>query len=145
MLRTLREKPSFRGWRFGIWLSVASAVVVLIVNLSVTIWALASSVTTDGDNRRELLRSSCPEVKRVNTAGHVVINALSTILLSASNYSMQCLASPSRKQVDGAHKKQRWVNIGTHSLRNFKLTARSALRFWLWFLLLMSSLPLHLL
>jgi hypothetical protein len=145
MLRTLREKPSFRGWRFGIWLSVASAVVVLIVNLSVTIWALASSVTTDSDNRRELFRSNCPEVKRVNTAGHIVINALSTILLSASNYSMQCLASPSRKEVDGAHKKQQWVNIGTHSLRNFKLTARSALRRWLWFFLLMSSLPLHLL
>jgi hypothetical protein len=144
MLRRLKAKPALQGWRFGIWLNVVCATTVLAINFGVTVWALTTSGTTDGDNRRSLFEGDCSSVKKINTAGHVVINALSTILLSASNYSMQCLVAPNRKEVDGAHEKQTWLNIGTHSLRNLKKAHTTPLRRCLWWLLAISSLPLHL-
>ncbi|KAK0648169.1 hypothetical protein B0T16DRAFT_455664 [Cercophora newfieldiana] len=144
MLRALRTNPSLQGWRFGIWLNVICTISVLAINLGVTIWALSSSDANDGEIRRVLFQGNCAQVKKINTAGHAVINALSTLLLGASNYSMQCLAAPNRKDIDGAHKKQRWLNIGTHSMRNFKFSPVKFLRRCLWFLLLFSSMPLHL-
>lgn len=144
MMRSLGAKTWPQGWRFGIWLNVVCATTVLVINLSIMIWALSTGATTDGDDRRSLYEGDCAQVKAINTAGHVVINTLSTILLSASNYSMQCLVAPNRKEVDVAHKKQTWLNVGTHSLRNLKQTAMPPLRRWLWFLLAISSLPLHL-
>lgn len=143
MLRNLRSKPVFQGWRFGILLNVVCTSVVLGINLGVTIWALSTDGVTDSDNRRRLHEGDCDYVKKVNTAGHVVINVLSTALLAASNYSMQCLSAPSRTEVDDAHRRRTWLDIGTPSLRNLASIPRR--RRVLWLLLGISSLPLHLL
>ena len=53
--------------------------------------------------------------------GHVVINTLSTILLSASNYLIQCVSAPNCDKVDCAYKRWIWLNIRTLSLRNLIL------------------------
>jgi glutaredoxin-related protein len=68
---------------------------------------------------------------------------LSTILLGASNYCMQCMSAPTRAEAEQAHAKFRWVDIGTPSIRN--LGKIRGLRVVLWLLLGISSLPLHLL
>jgi hypothetical protein len=73
----------------------------------------------------------------------LLINALSTILLSASNYTMQCLSAPTRSEVDDAHSTGKWLDIGVPSVRNLGRIARK--RVILWWLLGASSLPLHLL
>ena len=74
---------------------------------------------------------------------HVAINVLSTLLLGASNYSMQCLSSPTRREVDKAHSQGIWLDIGVPSVRN--LRKLSTTRIVLWWLLAISSIPLHLL
>ena len=56
---------------------------------------------------------------------------------------MQRLSAPTRKEVDKAHQKHTWVDIGVPSLRNLFFVSR-----WRtigWFILAASSLPLHLL
>ena len=131
-----------RGWRRGIILNVLFAAVVLITNLAATLWAVSTDRTGDWD-RRTLYRGSCSRTKVINIVGHVLINALSTILLSASNYSMQCVSAPNREEVDRAHGKSRWLDIGTPSLRN--LGSIRPVRVALWLFLGASSLPLHLL
>ena len=73
---------------------------------------------------------------------HMVINILSTSLLGASNYSMQCLSAPTRRDIDKAHSKRTWLDIGIPSYRN--LAGISRLRLGLWCLLALSSIPLHL-
>lgn len=78
----------------------------------------------------------------MNTGIHLVINVLSTLLLGASSYSMQCLCAPTRPEVDKPHEKRRWADIGVQSLRNLGLVRRWKLGLWL--LLAASSLPLHL-
>lgn len=63
--------------------------------------------------------------------------------MGASNYNMQCLNSPNREEVDAAHTKGEWLDIGVLSLRNYMYMGRR--KVWLWLLLAFSSLPLHLL
>lgn len=142
-LSTLRSRFRFRGWRLGICLNTFFAAVVLGINLLTTIWAVSQSTTVAEGGRRRLYEGTCGRVKAINLAGHVLINDLSTILLSASNYCMQCLSAPNRREVDKAHAKRNWLDIGTPSVRN--LGSIAPVRVLLWLLLVVSSLPLHLL
>jgi hypothetical protein len=82
-------------------------------------------------------------ILRWNTFAHVLINALSTLLLSMSNYTMQVLNSPTRQEIDKAHARGKWFDIGLLSPHNLKLISRKRATFCL--LLALSSLPLHLL
>lgn len=98
---------------------------------------------SSNDGRRILYDGQCDTTKKVNIGVHLLINILSTILLGASNYCMQCMSAPTRAEAEQAHAKFKWVDIGVPSLRN--LTTIRKLRVVLWLLLGLSSLPLHLL
>ena len=74
---------------------------------------------------------------------HLAINVLSTLLLGASNYCMQCLTSPTREEVDRAHSRHIWLDIGIPSVRNLRRV--SWYKIILWWLLAISGIPLHLL
>jgi hypothetical protein len=127
----------FTGWRFGAIHFGAWAVVVFLINLIVTIWgstAKRSGILFEGD---------CDRVETLNTGIHVLINVLSTILLSGSNYCMQCLSAPTRREVDKAHAQSKWLDIGIPSLRNVRHLSWQ--RIGIWVLLALTSLPLHLL
>lgn len=56
---------------------------------------------------------------------------------------MQCLSSPTRNEIDNAHAQGVWLDVGVPSLRN--LRRLSTTRVVLWYLLAISSIPLHLL
>ena len=83
------------------------------------------------------------KISSTSTAYHALINILSTALLTTSNFCMQILGSPTRQEVEKAHKKGTWVSIGVLSPGNLRYIDRS--RLILWWLLAISSLPLHLL
>lgn len=99
---------------------------MLMLNLILTITAAAKFGSDDGVGTA--LEGSCDSVNSWTTWLHIVINALSSILLSASNYTMQCLCSPTRKEVDEAHAKGDWM-VGQfyHSLENARLTCSRTL------------------
>lgn len=80
--------------------------------------------------------------KNISTAAHVAINALSTLLLGASNYCMHIVSAPSRRDIDKMHSRKKVLDIGLNSISNtFKLGwSRRAV----WILLGLSSIPLHL-
>lgn len=75
---------------------------------------------------------------------HFGINVVSTLLLGSSNYCAQLLAAPTRSEVDTAHDKGDWLDIGVPSLRNLwkKRIARN--RKAAWTLLMISSVLLPL-
>ena len=54
----------------------------------------------------------------------------------------QCLAAPTREDIDKAHQAKRWLDIGVPSSRNLKQISWK--RLVLWVILVFSSLPLHL-
>lgn len=132
------RKSTFTGWRFGALHFATWAAIVFTINIVVSIWGgvyqKAKGSLSEGD---------CGDIKNLNRGLHIFINILSTILLSGSNYCMQCLSAPTRTDIDRAHAKRLWLDIGVPSIRNLRHISRR--RFWLWLLLGLSSVPLHLL
>ena len=129
------------GYHFGVLCCAVLAAVVLIINLIFTIWAVSSSGVQNGLGT--LQDGSCKRTATLTFWIHLAINILSTLLLGASNYSMQCLSSPTRDEIDKAHGQGVWLDIGVPSVRN--LRRLSTTRIVLWWLLAVSSVPLHLL
>jgi hypothetical protein len=138
-----KPKSKSKTWRNGALACAAASSVVFILNLAVTIYLVTSKGRAETDGRHTLYTGDCKYVSRLNTALHLIINALSTILLGASNYCMQCLSAPTRMDIDKAHGQKRWLDVGILSFRNLRrISKRKAL---LWWLLGVSSFPLHLL
>jgi hypothetical protein len=90
-----------------------------------------------------IAKGDMKRITTISTAYHVLINILSTILLTSSNYAMQILCAPTRQEVDRAHARGQWLEIGIMSIRNLRHIDRR--RAVLWVLLAISSAPLHLL
>lgn len=134
------------AWVKPVVICALSSSLIAAINIILTIAALLQWRTKYGDSPvavGSLYEGSCSLSKRWATGLHVMINILSTLLLGASNYCMQCLSAPSRADVDSAHAKRTWLDIGTSSLRNLQFVNRR--RKTLWFILLVTSTPIHLL
>ncbi|SLM33591.1 hypothetical protein LPUS_00641 [Lasallia pustulata] len=135
------KRPQFSGWRKGVAIASALAGTVLLVNVILTIYACAQATMAGGFGT--LYHGSCSKTRAMSMWLHLAINVLSTILLGASNYCMQCSVAPTRKEVDIAHAKGVWLDIGVPSVRN--LQHISWKRVSTWCSLGLSSVPLHLL
>ena len=92
--------------------------IVLVINIVVTIYA---SLTTGVNSGIGIIQhGDCSLTKRMGMWLHLAINVLSTMLLSASNYCMQCLSSPTCEEVDRAHANGKWLDIGVPSVQNLR-------------------------
>ncbi|PSN64735.1 hypothetical protein BS50DRAFT_557431 [Corynespora cassiicola Philippines] len=139
-----KRKKSWLGrnekWRRGILYASLATSIVCLLNLVITIWAVVTHGATYGS--AVLYEGSCETTKNLNIGVHLIINIFSSAILGGSNYAMQCLSSPTRSEVDDAHARGTWLDIGVPSIRNLRSIARK--RFWVWLFLVVSSIPLHL-
>ena len=138
--QTWIKKLSHRGT--ALFIHIAISTVVLLFNISVTIYAVATYGVSDGFG--DMYQGDCSLVGRYNTLVHLGINIVSTLLLSSSNYCAQLLVAPTRSEVDTAHEKGDWLDIGAPSLRNLWKKRISRRRKAAWTLLMVSSIFLHL-
>lgn len=136
--KTWRTWHSKREVQLGIWLGLAITLLTLNFITTVVIWI---KYPISSDRILTLLTGDCSTIKRVDTGLHVLINILSTLLLSASNACLQLLLAPTRAEVDKAHLQQTWLHIGVPSFRNLGYISRK--RVCIWALLALSSIPLH--
>jgi len=90
-----------------------------------------------------LYSGSCDKSRKIGLWLHLGINALSTLLLSGSNYTQQCLSAPTRSEIDAAHARRKWMDIGVPSVRNLFMI--KAERMLLWIAIGITRVPLHLL
>ncbi|KAL4914499.1 hypothetical protein BDW62DRAFT_213385 [Aspergillus aurantiobrunneus] len=128
------------GWKFTLSLASTGSIIVLSFNLGFLLWAVDRDRVKE--NRGILYQGDCARVRHLSTGLHLLINILSTTLLGGSNYGMQCLCAPTRKDIDRLHGTGKWLDTGVPSLRN--LFHVSKIRALLWICLMLSSLPLHL-
>lgn len=63
--------------------------------------------------------------------------------LASSNFFMQVLNSFSREEINTAHLKGSWLEIGIPSIQNIPHVSK--FKTWCWMILLISSIPIHLL
>lgn len=131
----------FHGWRMGVLIGSFASSLVLCGNIGLLIFG---SLRNGYENDFTVLSTgSVDEMSWWSSAIHIVINALSTILLAASNYTMQVLSSPTRGDIDRAHAAHHWLDIGVLSVRNFGFIPKR--RRVLSIILVFSSIPIHLL
>ena len=133
------RSPRLYGWRETVLTCSITSASILTINIILLIWAVSKFGHTNGESI--LYTGDCRKAQTLSTLLHVLINVLSTLLLSASNYTMQCLHSPTRAEVDRAHAQKKWVEIGVPSWRNRRFV--SLKNKILWWGLGLSSLPLH--
>jgi hypothetical protein len=131
------ENRKFNGWRGGVLAAATSASLVLLINLIFTIWA--GQTSKSGLRIGILYEGECGTVRHADSWLHIAINAMGTILLGASNYTMQCLSSPTRNEIDAAHSKGRYLDIGLPSLKNLSGLKKKVI----FMFLVLSTVPLH--
>lgn len=131
----------WRGWQASSKIALSCATLVLVANVAMTV-----AIVAGGHNMMEgvymVYWGSCKSTETRDTWVHLALNLVATILLASSNYCMQLLSSPSRSEVDKAHAKRKWLDIGIPSVRN--LSSLRKKKVILWWILGISSIPLHL-
>ncbi|KAF6808856.1 hypothetical protein CPLU01_15603 [Colletotrichum plurivorum] len=139
------QPSSARGWLPSGWRGMAViniAVLTVIILLLTGLLIAATSATGNLVQSWQIHTADCQTITAINTTLHLLINILSTIVLASSNFFMQVLNAPTRAEVDHAHERGRWLDIGIPSWRNaywlspFKLLACLCL--------LLTSMPIHL-
>ncbi|KAL6915311.1 hypothetical protein FSST1_006806 [Fusarium sambucinum] len=132
------------GWRrMAAFLTISVFVLtcILVATLITSLYGIyddAISIRND----TVIWEAKCDSTEKANLWLHLAINIISTGILASSNFFMQVLVAPTRKEVDKAHQKGYWVEIGVHSLRNFFFLPRH--KNLLWLLFSITSVPLHL-
>jgi hypothetical protein len=129
------------GWRAGLLRAFIFSFVALIVNISVYTWLFRRYDSKAGT--ATIKSGTCASVRGANTGIHAALNVASTLILGASTYAMQGMTSPSRQELDVAHARGNWMEIGTQSVRNLFYIRKS--NAWVWALLALTGLPFHLL
>ncbi|KAI1419584.1 hypothetical protein F5Y12DRAFT_793488 [Xylaria sp. FL1777] len=81
--------------------------------------------------------------KKAAKVNCVLLTFICIILLASSNFFMQVLNAPSRDELDVAHRRGKWLEIGVSSMRN--LFVVSKFKTWCWLGLSITSLPIHVL
>ncbi|RDW78687.1 uncharacterized protein DSM5745_05539 [Aspergillus mulundensis] len=142
-----------KHWIQGVYLCAYISSAVLLVNLIFLAVAekLAADIRDQGSSDKILSSwafqvihdGSCALSERWSLALHLMINVLGTAVLAASNYTMQTLVAPCREEVDAHHKKGKWLDIGTSSIKNLLVVGRY--RAVIWAVLLVTATPFHLL
>lgn len=129
----------WHGWKRGASICLIVVTAVLVLNIIITAWAAITFGLSGGIGT--ILRDDCTRIKHTGLWLHIAINVLSTMLLGASNYCMQCLCSPTRQEIDKAHAQRMWLDIGIQSIKN--LGKINTMRMILWICLAATSIPLH--
>jgi hypothetical protein len=130
------------GWRklalFNlVWLSLAT---LILVGFFMASSSYAGGITTSFIFYTGECDSSAT---RLNAGLHLLLNIFSTAVLASSNFFMQIMNAPSRKEIDRVHAKGTFLDIGVPSWRNTYYVSK--FKTGAWALLLLSSVPIHLL
>ncbi|KAF6790759.1 hypothetical protein CSOJ01_14451 [Colletotrichum sojae] len=100
------------AWQRAALAFAAAAFLIFILNLSFILLVTVNRRHTLEGGIGIISEQGCSQTKQLNTGIHLVINIMSTVLLAGSNYCMQCVVAPSRTEVDVAHAKEKWFDIG---------------------------------
>lgn len=128
------------GWRKTAFINTSIVAFFLVANFSILIWSVAKSGIS-GNN--VFSKDDCNKISILNTFLHLLLNIASSLIIASSNFFMQVLNSPTRAEVDRAHARKHWLEIGVPSLRN--VLNVSPYKSLAWLLFSLSSVPIHLL
>lgn len=140
--RTHAKTLQLTGWKRAAVVNcvLIFAILVILVGVLVAFWVESGSLL----DYSILATGDCHAYTgRLNTVLHLFINILSTGILASTNFFMQILNAPDRKDLDAAHQRGSWLEIGVLSPRNvFRVSKFKTVLYLAFFL---SSIPIHVL
>ena len=95
-----KQRYRFKSWKIGVASAAVMTTAVLITNSAFALWGYLQFTLVDGIGTA--IEGSCDKVNNWNFGLHIAINILSSAMLSASNYTMQCVTAPTRSECDRA-------------------------------------------
>ena len=117
------------GWRRA---SLVNTGLTIAFSILATIFLGISISKAGGIQKTNFIffKGSCNKSRSINLWLHLALNIFSTGVLASSNFFMQVLGSPSRKEVDRAHRERKYLSIGLSGLRNLSgISGRKACLF----------------
>lgn len=120
-------------------LIISCGLILTIGLLSITLSRPGGTIT----DARILFHGKCSTSNRLDLFLQFVINIFSTCVLASSNFFMQIVNSPTRKEIDHAHQSLHSLEIGVSSFKN--LGSLSWFKILAWVGLFISSVPIHIL
>ncbi|KAI1194267.1 hypothetical protein F5X97DRAFT_327717 [Nemania serpens] len=125
-----RITGSSTGWKRS---ARINCIILIITSLFMASFS-AISVSNAGLGIIPLFQSNCESaaISAVKLAFDLLINIACTLVI---------FNSPSREEIDVAHSKTSWLDIGVPSIRN--VFATSNFKTWCWAALLITSIPFH--
>lgn len=132
---------SKQGWRRTGAINVILAGACELILFSCFVASLSKRKTSSIGSTR-IFEGSCERASTLNTILHLILNIISTGILASSNFFMQIVTSPSRKEINQSHARLRALKIGLQSPTNIPFLSR--IKQICWFILLLSSIPIHL-
>ena len=138
-LRSLITRTS--RWRIGTETCTITTLSVFCLCTTLVVWTV--SVKRIGDGFATIHTGKCDFVASKITQVQLTMNVLSSLVLGTSSYCMQTLTAPTRKDIDKAHARDHWLDVGTPSVRNLIFFAPTKRLYWA--LLFVGCVPLHIL
>lgn len=139
----LSEKLPKERWRrlgmLNVSMIISCGLILAICLLSITLSRPGSTIT----EAKIIFSGKCSTSNRLDLFLQFVINIFSTCVLASSNFFMQIVSSPTRKEIDHAHRSLHSLEIGVSSFKN--LGALSWFKILTWVGLFLTSVPIHIL
>lgn len=120
-------------------LIISCGLILTICLLSFTLSRPGSTIT----EAKILFHGKCKTSNNLDLFLQFVINIFSTCVLASSNFFMQIVSSPTRKEIDHAHRSLHSLEIGVSSFKN--LGVLSWFKILAWAGLFLTSVPIHIL
>ena len=118
-----------KGWHTSVLVWLALTRLIFLINFGFTTGAIAKKGI--GNGTQEFYAGSCQHLKNASLWIYLAINILGTGLLAASNYTMQVVYAPTRKDIDRRLRKKKWLDVGAHGLRNLSEMGQMRVIIWL--------------
>jgi hypothetical protein len=128
------------GWRKTgaiFFVLIWTLTLILLILFLVSFHAIGSFADTT------LFIGSCSQASRNVLILRLFINIVSTAVLTSSSFFLQILTAPTRADIDKAHRRGQWFDVGILSFRNLRFV--SWFKISLWLLLAITTIPFHLL
>lgn len=129
------------GWRLGTWFCCSA--VALCVMLEIAMLVYATKTSSNGRGSNILLEGKCEEVRELELWLLLPLNIAGTILIGTSNYVMQIVSAPERKEIDEAHAFAQPIAVAGVRFKDLAFNKTNKLRRGIWWSLGLSSLPIH--
>ena len=138
--QTISQKLARREYLLLTTAIIATLILALNITVIAELWARYYPQSY-ADGTLVFHIGSCNDVKTINIALHLAVNVISSVLYLSSQLCVQLITAPTRKQINEAHRRRDWYDIGILSWRNFVRSRwRSKI---ICIVLLGSSFPLH--